>query len=365
MSRPFPLILSLVLCAPALAQGPTPPPLSVSTGSANVPKNANPADIQDLRVLTKASEDPYEYERLGLGAVSAGTLPRARRFFERSWTLGELPTSAYNIACLDLREGKQADALRELTRALDAGFDDEDVLARDPDMEPLRTRPEWNGFVESARRNRALGDAAVVPEGLFLAPAGAPAAILVLLHDSSSDPLKASGPFVSEAKARGLFLAVPRGPARLGRHGFGWGSAARSFAAIDAVLAAARSRAGRPDLPVFLAGLGRGGTLAFARASLNGGFAGVASIGGPYDRSAAGREGATAPGLRGARLFFGVSAEAPQNLLSAFHRGISDVRGLGLRPTIREWPGTGTTFPADVKRAVKDALDGITPAKKG
>src|SRR5260221_338645 len=81
MLRPFPLILSLVLCAPALAQGPTPPPLSVSTGSANVPKNANPADIQDLRVLTKASEDPYEYER----RARAGRDPRPPpRLFLRS-----------------------------------------------------------------------------------------------------------------------------------------------------------------------------------------------------------------------------------------------------------------------------------------
>jgi len=68
------------------------------------------------------------------------------------------------------------------------------------------------------------------------------------------------------------------------------------------------------------------------------------------------------------RLFLGVPADAPQNLLSAFHRGASDLRSLGFTATIREWLGGGTTLPKDVRRAVKDTLDavsGTAPAKKG
>src|SRR6185436_13649985 len=105
--------------------------------------------------------------------------------------------------------------------------------------------------------------------------AGPASAVLVLVHDSSSDPMRASGAVADEAKRRGLFLAVPRGPSRVGRRGFGWGKTSRAFAAIDAAVAAARARAGRADLPAFIVGIGRGGTIAFAKASLSPTFAAV------------------------------------------------------------------------------------------
>jgi hypothetical protein len=358
-------LLALVLSAQLLGQVST-PPVKVETNTA--PKNATQADIQDVRVLTKAPDDPFEYERMGLGSMAAGLLPRARKFFERSWVLGNLPTAAYNLACVDLRESRQADALAELNRAIEAGFDDVVTLEKDPDMAPLREKPEFSKFVEGAKKNLKDGDAAVVSQGLFLAPPGPPKAILILIHDASSDPLRASGPFVDEAKTRGFYLAVPRGPSRLGKHGFGWGLAGRSFVAIEAAVAAAKAKAGAA-IPVYVVGLGRGGTLAYANASTHAGFAGIASIGGPFDRNAGGPTGASGAGLKGARLFLGVAADAPKNLVSAFHRGASDLRGLGLTATIREWPGPGPTLPRDVRVAVKDTLDAVSganaAAKKG
>jgi len=128
MKRVFTALSCALVCAPLLAQSPTPPQLQVTTGSADakeIPKNAKPAEIQDLRRITRQLDDPYELERLGLAAVNANTLPRARRFFEESWKVGELPSAAYNIACVDLRESKVNDALAQLSLALKSGFDDE------------------------------------------------------------------------------------------------------------------------------------------------------------------------------------------------------------------------------------------------
>ena len=61
--------------------------LQVSTGSA-APNEETQAKVQDMRVLEGASTDPFELERLGLAAVNANQLDRARIFFERAWSLG-------------------------------------------------------------------------------------------------------------------------------------------------------------------------------------------------------------------------------------------------------------------------------------
>ncbi|MEO6325980.1 MAG: hypothetical protein ABIT01_17200 [Thermoanaerobaculia bacterium] len=336
-----------------------------TTGTVNAPPaNAKPAEIQDVRVLAGNSDDPYEYERLGLGSVQANELARARQFFAMSWKAGELPTAAYNLACLDAREGKSDAAFAQLEKAVGVGFDDEKTLLGDPDLNSVRSAPRFSSIVAAARRNRAAGEAAVVKDGIFLAPQAKIGAVLIVLHDASSDPLTASGPFVDEARRRGLYLAVPRGPARAGRKRFGWGTRERAVAAVEAVLEAARKRAGNPNLPAVVVGVGRGGTLAYTTAAAKPGlFVGVASIGGPYDPGTSGSvaQGATAAaGLKGAHLFFGIPRDAPEGLVAATRRGNDALHRFGFSPTLTEWQGGGTTFPRNVAAAVKETLDSIT-----
>ena len=57
--------------------------------------------------------------------------------------------SAYNLACLLARDGRAEEALRALRRAVDAGYDRWERMAEDPDLAPLRGRPE---FEELMRR---------------------------------------------------------------------------------------------------------------------------------------------------------------------------------------------------------------------
>jgi len=321
------------------------------------PKGAAPAEIESLRLAAESRNDPFTLERLGLGAVQANDLAKARGFFEKSWTLGKLPTAAYNLACLDAREKKTDAAFASLDRALAAGFDDEKALATDPDLEPLRSSSRWRTVVDRAAKNRAGGDAAAVKEGLFIAPKGRPVAILVLLHDAASSPMAVSAPFVAAAGKRGLFLAVPRGPGTSADRKFGWGSAERAAAAFDAAVAAARQRTGGRKLPVFLIGVGRGGTEAFTMvaAKRTGTVAGVGSIGGPFDPGAA----QEALGLRGVRLFLGISRDADPARRGAFQRGVDSLRRLGYAPAVSEWPGTGDGFPKNPAEAVADSLDGL------
>lgn len=366
---PKALAASLLLLAPLLdaqqpASGKKPASqaggVSVHSGSTTEPPpGSKPAEIQDLRILAgeAGATDPYQLERLGNAAAQANELGRARSLFEESWKAGELPTAPYNLACIDVREKKLDAAWKHLDKAVVAGFDDEKTLLSDPDMAPLRDNPIFQNVLAAARTNRAKGDAAVVSEGLFVPPPQKPSGVLLLLHDAASDPLSVSSPFTNEAHARGLFVATPRGPAKSGKKRFGWGSAERALAAVDAALEEAKRRAGA-SLPVYVLGVGRGGTLAYAVAAKKAGaFAGVGSIGGPFDGGGPAAGLSSVAGLRGIPLFLGVARDVNPQLKTAIHNGQEALGRYGLTPRYAEWPGTGPVFPNDVRAAVKAALD--------
>lgn len=365
-----PLALLLVTSTlPAAAQAPKPAPTSSSpSGSAVVgtapqaPPGAKPAEIQDLRVLGPAAKDAWQLERLGVAAVEKNELGKAREFFEESWKAGELPTAPYNLACLDAREGKPDAAFRQLDRAVAAGFDDEATLAKDTDLASLRGRPEFARIVQGVKANRVAGDAAVVKEGLFVSPGRAPRAILLLLHEVNSDPMAVASPFMAEAKARGLFVAAPRGPARSGKKRFGWGSADRALDALKRAVAEARGRAGNLPLPVVVVGAGRGGKLGLEVAARTPGmFSGVGSIGGVFDPGPGGA--AAVAGLRGIPVFLGVGKSAPPELLRAMQQGRENLEKLGLKPAWGEWPGSGEGLPTNAVKAAGEILDVLAPAR--
>lgn len=68
----------------------------------------------------------------------------------------------YNAACAAALAGRAADALALLRRALDAGFDDfELVLAADPDLASLRTLPEWGAITAAVRTHAATREHAM------------------------------------------------------------------------------------------------------------------------------------------------------------------------------------------------------------
>lgn len=359
------LLVSFAVPAPAGAQGPAPTPPPAAAGAlvgadTQVPPGAVPARIQDARLAAEAPKDPWQMERLGVAAVQKNELGRAREFFEESWKLGELPTAPYNLACLDAREGKPEAAFRQLDRAVAAGFDDEATLQRDPDLVSLRGRPEFAGIVEGVKRNRAAGDEAVLKEGVFISPGRAPRAILLLLHEVNSDPMSVASPFLAEAKARGLYVAAPRGPSRSGNRRFGWGSPERGLNALTRSVAEARRRAGGAPLPVLVVGAGRGGKLGLEVAARNPGlFAGVASVGGIFDPGPGGAPAVA--GLRGVPVFLGVAKGAPPELYRSMQRGRENMEKLGVKLTWGEWPGVGEGLPTNAAQAATEILGVLAP----
>jgi predicted esterase len=347
----------------AAPASPTPSGKAIVGQDPKGPPGAQPAEIQDMRILGTAARDPWQMERLGVAAVQKNELAKAREFFEESWKAGELPTAPYNLACLDAREGKAEAAFRQLDRAVAAGFDDETTLAKDSDLASLRARPEFARVVQGVRRNRAAGDEAVVKEGLFVAPGRPPKGILLLLHEVDSDPMAVAGPFVAEAKARGLYVVAPRGPSRSGKRRFGWGSPDRALEAVKRAVAEGRSRAGKLPLPVAVVGAGRGGKLGLEITARNPGiFSAVGSVGGIFDPGPGGA--AAVAGLRGIPVFLGVAKNAPPELLKAMQQGRENIQKLGVKVAWGEWPGTGEGFPTNAAQAAKEILDAIAPARR-
>jgi hypothetical protein len=55
-------------------------------------------------------------------------------------------TAHYNLACSLALTRRRADALRELRRALDLGYDDFRWMQQDPDLASLRDDPEFRAL---------------------------------------------------------------------------------------------------------------------------------------------------------------------------------------------------------------------------
>jgi tetratricopeptide (TPR) repeat protein len=63
--------------------------------------------------------------------------------------------TAFQVARLEAAQGDLPAALDRLRQAVDAGFAGAESMESEPDLEPLRDRPEFGALVEGARRNAA------------------------------------------------------------------------------------------------------------------------------------------------------------------------------------------------------------------
>jgi hypothetical protein len=52
-------------------------------------------------------------------------------------------TAHYNLACSLALSKRRADALRSLRQAVSLGYEDYDWMSQDPDLEGLKTAPEF------------------------------------------------------------------------------------------------------------------------------------------------------------------------------------------------------------------------------
>jgi tetratricopeptide (TPR) repeat protein len=112
--------------------------LTVATAAVGAPPAKGDASRARARVL--ADE--------GLALVAKGEWAKAEAAFEESIRLGPaIPADHYNLACVRARLGKPDAAIESLERAAAAGFSDFALIARDPDLDSLRTLPRFVALV--------------------------------------------------------------------------------------------------------------------------------------------------------------------------------------------------------------------------
>ncbi len=78
----------------------------------------------------------------------------------------------YNTACARSLQGRKDDALAAFGRALEAGFDDFDHMAKDTDLDPIRDDPRYRNLLERAKARleqarRAEAGSAIAKDALF------------------------------------------------------------------------------------------------------------------------------------------------------------------------------------------------------
>jgi len=100
------------------------------------------------------SERPKSWRQQAMDALMAGDLERASQLYEK-WTEADPgdAVSLYNLACCDALLNRLDDAMEALQLAAEAGWSDSAHTAEDPDLQPLRSRPEFSKALADIARN--------------------------------------------------------------------------------------------------------------------------------------------------------------------------------------------------------------------
>jgi hypothetical protein len=97
-----------------------------------------------LPLAARPFAGPKTLDQLVSALYYAGRLDEARALGEKWWALEHAPRLAFNLGCIDARSGRLDEACRWLDEAVAAGWRDLKLLDEDPDLAPLRKRPEFH-----------------------------------------------------------------------------------------------------------------------------------------------------------------------------------------------------------------------------
>jgi tetratricopeptide (TPR) repeat protein len=100
------------------------------------------------------SADPWY--SIGKEMLREGDYDRSARAFRESAARSAKPgNSLYNTACALSRKGDSVGALAFLAKAIESGFDDTGLIARDDDLDAIRGEPRFRELQERAEGGRA------------------------------------------------------------------------------------------------------------------------------------------------------------------------------------------------------------------
>jgi tetratricopeptide (TPR) repeat protein len=91
----------------------------------------------------QAKYAPGLYAMMQLSAFHAGQYEMSIEAGGLALERGENPVAAYNLGCAYARMGRIEEAMEWVDRAVEAGYGEREALESDPDIAPLRERPEF------------------------------------------------------------------------------------------------------------------------------------------------------------------------------------------------------------------------------
>jgi beta-lactamase regulating signal transducer with metallopeptidase domain/Flp pilus assembly protein TadD len=126
--------------------------------NALVADNWRDAAAHHREITTRYPNSGRAWFNLGFTSLRAEDYATAHQAFRRAIELGHrIGTSSYNVACTYALQGNRDEAFAWLKRARDAGFDLQDHLSGDDDLDKLHDDPRWDALVEAvdARDNHS------------------------------------------------------------------------------------------------------------------------------------------------------------------------------------------------------------------
>ena len=307
-----------------------------------------PPDFSSLR------RKVLELYRLGLYREALDLALQAR---------GHFPTKesdiAFWIACLLSRLGETEKALSTLAEALDQGhWWGERLLLHDPDLEPLRDRPEFARILAVSKQRQEKAQAKAEPLLVVRPPKGGRGAkgLVITLHwymGTAEEFAK----YWETLEDMGFLLALPQSSQVVGEGNFGWDNGDLARKELSAHWETLRRAYTFEQSCVILAGASQGGRLAIELA-LEGkpiparGFIAVAPAIRDPEGLAQLAQSAAQRGLRGI-LIIGEH----DHFLPATEKFWTYACAAGLPCELRKIPGLGHDFPEDFPAELKTALD--------
>jgi len=113
-----------------------------------------PEDAGDVMINAHLSKEADAIANKGLAAYREDDFAKALELTEKAHEVAPKDSRImYNLACFHARLGHQDKALAWLRKAVDAGFYSPKMILNDSDLEAVRTRPEFDAAVASAKKH--------------------------------------------------------------------------------------------------------------------------------------------------------------------------------------------------------------------
>ena len=266
----------------------------------------------------------------------------------------------YWIACLKCRLGKTEEALHVLLGALEQGhWWGEHWLLNDPDLEPIRGRPEFRKIMEVSEERQQAAQAQAKPKLLVLPlEEWERPPLLIALHGMGGSA-EGSAPYWEAAQEIGFLVAIPQSSQVVSEDGYGWNDGNLARREMAAHWERLQREYHLDPERVILAGASQGGRLAIELA-LEGEpiparrfIAVVPAIRDPEGLACKVKE-ATDRGVRG--WIVTGEQDYARSKVEAF---CTQARAAGMGCEIEVVPGLGHDFPDDFPERLTRALDAL------